>query len=151
MPHVAIHALLDGRDTLPRSALGFMEQLLDARERARGGRVASADATTAWTATGAGTARSSGIDAMVQGVGPRAPDPARGHSRAYERGESDEFMKPVVIERNGEPVAPIRDGDAIICFNFRADRMRQIVRALTRAGLRRLRRPRAPAVTRRRR
>ena len=68
---------------------------------------------------------------MMQGVGPRAPDALTAIRAAYERGESDEFMKPVVIERNGEPVATVRDGDAIILFNFRADRMRQITRALT--------------------
>ena len=69
--------------------------------------------------------------ATVQGVGPRAPDPIAAIRAAYERNETDEFIKPVVIERNGEPVAPMRDGDAVIFFNYRADRMRQIARALT--------------------
>ena len=50
---------------------------------------------------------------------------------AYERGETDEFIKPMVVAENGEPVAPFRDGDALICFNYRSDRMRQMVRALT--------------------
>jgi 2,3-bisphosphoglycerate-independent phosphoglycerate mutase len=69
--------------------------------------------------------------AMVDGTGPRAADPLAAIQAAYDRGESDEFVTPVVIEQNGAPVAPVRDGDGIVLFNFRADRMRQIVRALT--------------------
>ena len=130
VPHVAIHALLDGRDTLPRSALGFMEELVRrARGRADvasvGGRYHGMDRDRRWGRT------ELWYRAMVQGVGPREPDPVAAIRAAYERGESDEFIKPVVIERNGQPVATVRDGDAIVLFNFRADRMRQITRALT--------------------
>ena len=130
VPRVAIHALLDGRDTLPRSALGFMEQTLErAKGRATvasvGGRYHGMDRDRRWART------ELWYRAMMQGVGPRAPDPLSAIRAAYERGESDEFMKPVVIERKEEPVATVRDGDAIILFNFRADRMRQITRALT--------------------
>ncbi len=50
---------------------------------------------------------------------------------AYERGVTDEFIEPHVIVREGQPIAPMQDGDTLICFNYRADRMRQIVRALT--------------------
>jgi 2,3-bisphosphoglycerate-independent phosphoglycerate mutase len=49
---------------------------------------------------------------------------------AYARGETDEFVKPIVLTRKGAPIAPLRDGDAVLCFNFRSDRMRQILRAL---------------------
>ena len=55
---------------------------------------------------------------------------------AYERGETDEFIQPTVITENGEPVGPIQDGDAVIFFNFRADRARQLTRAFTESGLR---------------
>src|SRR5207245_9349582 len=65
-------------------------------------------------------------DAMVHGVGEVVPDPVAGVRRAYEAGETDEFVKPRVIA--GTP--RIRPGDGIFCFNYRADRMRQIVRAL---------------------
>jgi 2,3-bisphosphoglycerate-independent phosphoglycerate mutase len=68
---------------------------------------------------------------MVDGVGPLAADPLQAIRDAYDRGESDEFIPPVVIERDGRPLAPVRDGDGVICFNFRSDRMRQMVRALT--------------------
>jgi 2,3-bisphosphoglycerate-independent phosphoglycerate mutase len=50
---------------------------------------------------------------------------------AYDRGESDEFIKPIVlVDKAGAPIAPMRSGDAVLCFNYRSDRMRQIVRAL---------------------
>jgi len=133
MPRVALHLLLDGRDTLPRSALGFMQQTIDyAHGRAAvaslGGRYFGMDRDKRWDRT------KRWYDAMVLGVGPSAGDPVAAIRDAYDRGESDEFIPPVVIEKDGEPTAPVRDGDGIIFFNFRADRMRQIVRALTETG-----------------
>jgi 2,3-bisphosphoglycerate-independent phosphoglycerate mutase len=70
-------------------------------------------------------------DVMVAGTGPPVSDPVQGILDAYARGETDEFIKPLVVNGPDQrPVATIRDGDGIFCFNFRADRMRQIVRAL---------------------
>ena len=133
VPRVAIHALLDGRDTLPRSGLGFMRELLDhARGRAAvatlGGRYYGMDRDKGWPRT------ELWYRAVVEGAGPRAADPAEAIRQAYDRGETDEFVTPLVIERGGEPVATVRDGDGVIFFNFRADRMRQIVRAMTQDG-----------------
>ncbi|HEX6535864.1 MAG TPA: 2,3-bisphosphoglycerate-independent phosphoglycerate mutase [Gemmatimonadaceae bacterium] len=130
VPRVAIHALLDGRDTLPQSALGFMEELVrraDGRAvvASLGGRYYGMDRDKRWDRT------KLWYDAMVRGAGPTAADPVAAIRDAYERGERDEFIKPIVITRDGAPVAPVRDGDGVIFFNFRADRMRQIVRALT--------------------
>ena len=130
LPHVAVHALLDGRDTLPRSALGFMQTLLDrARGRARvaslGGRYFGMDRDKRWDRT------EKWYRAAVDGTGPTGTDPLAVIRAAYDRDETDEFITPTTIVENGKPVAPIRDGDAVICFNYRADRMRQIVRALT--------------------
>ena len=127
---VAIHALLDGRDTLPRSAHGFMRELLQsARGRARiatiGGRYFGMDRDKRWPRT------EKWYRAAVHGQGPRAADPLEAIQAAYDRDVTDEFIEPVVIEDGGVPVATIRDGDGIIFFNFRSDRMRQIVRALT--------------------
>jgi 2,3-bisphosphoglycerate-independent phosphoglycerate mutase len=70
-------------------------------------------------------------DAAVLGVGPQVDDPVAAIRGAYERGETDEFIKPMVVVKDGAPVAPVREGDALICFNYRSDRMRQMVRALT--------------------
>jgi 2,3-bisphosphoglycerate-independent phosphoglycerate mutase len=130
---VAIHALLDGRDTLPRSAHGFMRELLDrARGRARvasiGGRYFGMDRDKRWPRT------EKWYRASVHGEGPRATDALDAIRAAYERDVTDEFIEPVVIEESGQPIAPMRDGDGIIFFNFRSDRMRQIVRALTHAS-----------------
>ncbi|HVA56472.1 MAG: 2,3-bisphosphoglycerate-independent phosphoglycerate mutase [Gemmatimonadaceae bacterium] len=133
LPHVAIHALLDGRDTMPRSGLGFMRETLErARGRARvaslGGRYFGMDRDKRWDRT------EKWYRAAVQGTGPAGADPLAVIRAAYERDETDEFIAPTTIVENGKPVAPIRDGDALICFNYRADRMRQIVRALTMDG-----------------
>ena len=131
MQRTAIHALLDGRDTPPTSAQGFMKELVAA---AKGrapvativGRYYSMDRDTRWDRTGLG------YNAMMHGVGVTATDPVDAIGAAYARGETDEFVKPIVIAgRDGKPVATIREGDGIFCLNFRADRMRQMVRAWT--------------------
>ncbi len=131
MPRTAIHALLDGRDTPPTSAQGFMKALVAAaRGRAAVGTIAgryfSMDRDKRWERTRLG------YDAMMHGTGVAATDPVEAIGAAYARGETDEFVKPIVIQgRDGKPVATIREGDGILCFNFRADRMRQMVRAWT--------------------
>jgi 2,3-bisphosphoglycerate-independent phosphoglycerate mutase len=133
VPHVAIHALTDGRDTLPRSALRFMEEMIAyaagrAQVASLGGRYYGMDRDKRWDRT------KLWYDAMVRGAGLTATDPVQAIKDAYERGESDEFIRPVVITRDGQPIAPVRDGDGVIFFNYRADRMRQIVRAVTQPG-----------------
>jgi 2,3-bisphosphoglycerate-independent phosphoglycerate mutase len=133
VPRVAIHALLDGRDTLPKSALGYMRETVDhARGRATvaslGGRYYGMDRDRRWQRT------ELWYQAAVLGVGPHVTDPIEAIRAAYERGETDEFIKPmVVVGAEGEPIAPVRAGDAVICWNYRSDRMRQIVRALIKA------------------
>ena len=144
---VAIHAWLDGRDTPPQSALGFMQELVEGiggRGSGAGdggvrpltpdprspvistviGRYYAMDRDKRWERT------KIAYDAMVHGVGEPAPDPVAAIRAAYAAGETDEFVKPRVI--TGTP--RIRSGDGIFCFNFRADRMRQIVRALALDG-----------------
>src|SRR5258705_1389236 len=124
---VAIHAWLDGRDTPPKSGLAFMEQLLQTvRPSDRPtvspviGRYYAMDRDKRWERT------KLAYDAMVKGIGVQVPDPITAIQQAYAAGETDEFVKPRVI--SGAPL--IREGDGIFCFNYRADRMRQIVRAL---------------------
>jgi 2,3-bisphosphoglycerate-independent phosphoglycerate mutase len=71
-------------------------------------------------------------DVAVRGAGPTATDPLQVIRDAYAHGVTDEFVEPVVIvDAHGAPVAPMRDGDSVITWNFRSDRMRQIIRALT--------------------
>ena len=129
---VAIHAWLDGRDTTPQSGLPFMQELVDLLARHGGravistvvGRYYAMDRDKRWERTKVA------YDAMVHGVGEPAPDPVSAVRQAYEAGETDEFVKPRIVA--GTP--RIRDGDGVFCVNFRADRMRQIVRALALEG-----------------
>jgi 2,3-bisphosphoglycerate-independent phosphoglycerate mutase len=128
---VAIHAWLDGRDTPPKSGLGFMQDLLQAVGPSGRptvstvvGRYYAMDRDKRWDRT------KLAYDAMVNGIGVQVPDPITAIQRAYEAGVTDEFVKPFVIA--GAPL--IKEGDGIFCFNYRADRMRQIVRALALPG-----------------
>ena len=127
---VAIHAMLDGRDTMPRSGFGYMRELLDhaagkAVVASLGGRYYGMDRDKRWDRT------DKWYRVAVEGVGPTGTDPLEVIRASYERDVTDEFVLPTVIVKDGKPVAPMRDGDVVICFNYRADRMRQIVRALT--------------------
>ncbi|MEX1172921.1 MAG: 2,3-bisphosphoglycerate-independent phosphoglycerate mutase [Chloroflexota bacterium] len=127
---VRIHALLDGRDTPPSSALAFMEDLErrlaavhpDVRVASVGGRYHAMDRDKRWDRVEAG------YDAIVHGQGShRAPSAVAAISAAYARGETDEFVAPTVID---DTDGALRDGDAIIHLNFRADRARQLTHAL---------------------
>jgi 2,3-bisphosphoglycerate-independent phosphoglycerate mutase len=129
VPRVALHLLLDGRDTLPTSALGFVRGLLEATKgRAEiasiGGRYYGMDRDQRWIRT------EKCYMAAVRGIGPSTEDPLAFIKENYDRGVTDEFMEPAVVVRDGVPIAPMRDGDAVITWNFRSDRMRQMVRAL---------------------
>ncbi|HUR92425.1 MAG TPA: 2,3-bisphosphoglycerate-independent phosphoglycerate mutase [Gemmatimonadaceae bacterium] len=126
---VAIHAMLDGRDTMPASGLGYLDELLaHARDRAFvasiGGRYYGMDRDRRWERT------QLMYRASVLGAGPAVSDPRDAVLASYGAGLSDEFMLPVVVSDHGAPKAPMRDGDAVIFFNYRSDRMRQIVRPL---------------------
>ena len=131
VPRVAVHCLMDGRDTMPTSGLGYMQELIrHAGTRAvvasLGGRYFGMDRDHRWDRV------KRWYDAAVLGLGPQARDPVAAIEAAYARGETDEFITPCVItDAEGRARAPMRDGDAVIAFNFRSDRMRQIVRALT--------------------
>ena len=127
--HVALHLLTDGRDTLPQSAVGYLRDLLSyAHGRAQvasiGGRYYGMDRDKRWQRT------ELFYRAAVDGAGPTSADPLIAIQQAYDSGVTDEFILPVAITHDGVPVAPMRDGDAVICFNYRSDRMRQIVRAM---------------------
>lgn len=129
VPRIALHLLTDGRDTLPQSALGYLRKLLDyARGRAQvasiGGRYYGMDRDRRWQRT------ELFYRAAVDGTGPSDTDPIAVIQKAYASDITDEFILPAVITHDGHPVAPMRDGDAVICFNYRSDRMRQIVRAM---------------------
>ena len=136
VPRTYVHAFLDGRDTPPRSGLGYV-QVLENRMKEKGygkvatvmGRFFAMDRDKRWDRV------KEAFDAMVRSEGFRATSGVNAVEQAYARGETDEFVKPtVVVNGGGEPVARVRDGDALIFFNFRADRAREITRAFTQAG-----------------
>jgi 2,3-bisphosphoglycerate-independent phosphoglycerate mutase len=129
---VYIHCFLDGRDTPPASAYGYVDALQVKCAELGSGRIASAigryyamDRDQRWERT------KRAYDLLVNGVGEHAVDPVAAIRRSYEHGLTDEFVEPIVIEwEPGVPVATIQDDDAVIFFNFRPDRARQITRAL---------------------
>ncbi|HEY4634436.1 MAG TPA: 2,3-bisphosphoglycerate-independent phosphoglycerate mutase [Candidatus Limnocylindrales bacterium] len=129
VPRVRLHALLDGRDTPPASALGFVTDLVarldathpDARIASVGGRYYAMDRDKRWDRT------ERGYDAIVHAEAAQHAATAPGAiEAAYARGETDEFVVPTTV---GD-AAPLRDGDAIVHANFRADRARQLIHAL---------------------
>jgi len=126
---VAVHCFLDGRDTPPRSGLGYVRELVPHVERI-GGRIATVigryyamDRDKRWDRIGRA------YRAIVGREGFEAPSAEAAVERAYERGQGDEFVEPTVVE--GGPA--LADGDAVVFFNFRADRARQLTNALTSA------------------
>ncbi|HUR80857.1 MAG TPA: 2,3-bisphosphoglycerate-independent phosphoglycerate mutase [Thermoanaerobaculia bacterium] len=122
--NVFVHAILDGRDTPPKSALKYLEDLLkqDAHVATIIGRYFTMDRDKRWDRV------QRGYDLMTLGVGTETKDPLETVRRFYEQGVTDEFMEPIsVLTKEGAHLGRVEDGDALIFFNFRADRMRQIV------------------------
>lgn len=129
---ILIHALLDGRDTPPRSGAGYVADLDASLKRVGAGRIASVigrfyamDRDNRWERVAEAYA------ALTEGVGEPFTDPVAAVEAAYAAGQTDEFVKPRLLA-GGDGI--IRDGDAVFFFNFRADRAREITRALTAAA-----------------
>ena len=124
---------MDGRDTPPESGAGFIESCSGrcARSAWAVSRRCRA-AITRWIATSAGSAIERAFGAMVLGNGEKATDPVAAVKRSYEKGVTDEFIEPItIVDERNEPVGLIRDEDACIFFNYRADRGREMTMALT--------------------
>jgi 2,3-bisphosphoglycerate-independent phosphoglycerate mutase len=144
VPDIVVHAFTDGRDTLPDSGVGYVEEV-EGWGRESGGRVATVtgryyamDRDTRWDRT------KLAYDALVHGEagGRHAETGAAAVRAAYGRGETDEFVKPTLVGEEGR----IRDGDSVVFFNFRPDRARQLTRALADPGFDEFERGDAPAV-----
>lgn len=130
--NVYIHAITDGRDTDPKSGLGFVNELEDHLKISNGkiatvaGRFYTMDRDKRWERI------QSGYNAMVNGIGNTAFSVAEAVKQSYEKDVTDEFIVPtVILDSFNEPVGKIKDNDVVIFFNFRNDRARQITRALT--------------------
>jgi 2,3-bisphosphoglycerate-independent phosphoglycerate mutase len=133
---IFIHAFTDGRDTDPKSGLGFIRELLDwveptgAQLASVVGRYYAMDRDKRWERT------KLAYDLLVHGKGEAATDALQAIAARYAAGETDEFLKPIVcVDAQGQPLATIAEGDAVICFNFRTDRPRQITTVLTQKDL----------------
>jgi 2,3-bisphosphoglycerate-independent phosphoglycerate mutase len=135
---VFVHAFMDGRDTLPTNGVGYLEQLQQKMREYNCGKIATVngryyamDRDRRWERI------VKAYNAMVfaDAEGGKQADPVQGMKDSYNRGVTDEFVIPFVVEEAGKSARStqtIRDDDSCICFNFRADRVRQITRALAR-------------------
>ncbi len=130
---VVVHAFLDGRDTPPRSAKGYLATVQEAMDRhgvgrygVVSGRYYAMDRDTRWERV------KLAYDALVYAEGFFAADAQAAVDAAYARGETDEFVRPTIVAPEHD--SRVRDGDVCIFFNFRPDRARELTRALTEPG-----------------
>ncbi len=129
-PRVFVHAFLDGRDTSPQSAHRYIHRLQKLMAEVGGGRIASLvgryfamDRDRRWDRVQAA------YDLLTQGRGFTARGAVEAVDMAYARGETDEFVQATaIVDEDGRPIGPIRDGDSLVFMNFRSDRARQITR-----------------------
>jgi 2,3-bisphosphoglycerate-independent phosphoglycerate mutase len=143
---VFVHCLMDGRDTPPESGAGYIEQIQKEMRQIGIGQIASVsgryysmDRDQRWDRI------ERGFGAMVLGNGEKSADPVAAVKRSYEHGTTDEFIEPItIVDDHKQPVGLIRDGDACIFFNFRADRGREMTMALTDPALEEPSRSHAP-------
>lgn len=132
---VFVHAFTDGRDTDPKSGLGFLTELKEHFTHTTGqlasitGRYYAMDRDNRWERV------KLAYDALVKGVGSSQcmiGNELEAIQQSYNEGVTDEFIKPIVVaQADGSPVATIQEGDVVLCFNFRTDRGREITIALT--------------------
>ena len=129
---VYIHALTDGRDTDPRSGLGFMTELAEHLKTSNGeiadvvGRYYGMDRDKRWERVKVA------YDLFVNGTGEKTTDVLAAIKESYNNEVTDEFIKPIVkVDGAGNPVGTIKPGDVVFCFNFRTDRLREITTVLT--------------------
>ena len=130
--NVFIHAFTDGRDTDPKSGLGFITDLEEHLKQSNAkiatviGRYYAMDRDKRWERV------KLAYDALVQGIGTNATSASAAIQKGYEENITDEFIKPIIIvDQDQQPLAKIEAGDAVVCFNFRTDRCREITEVLT--------------------
>jgi len=130
---VLVHAFTDGRDTDPKSGLGFLTSLQQHLNKTTGqiasvtGRYYAMDRDKRWERI------KLAYDALVNGIGTTTHNVLEAVQRSYEAGITDEFIKPIINDTVGKTT--ISDGDVVICFNFRTDRCREITQVLTQTDM----------------
>ncbi len=139
LDRVFVHAFMDGRDTLPTNGAGYLEKLQQKMREYNCGKIATVngryyamDRDRRWERI----AKAYNAMVFADAEGGRHADPVQGMKESYNKGVTDEFVIPFVCgdpkNEDARATTTIRDEDSCICFNFRADRVRQITRALTR-------------------
>ena len=127
---VYVHCFLDGRDTPPASGKGYAQDLEEEMKKIGVGEIASvAGRYYAMDRDNNYDRVKIAYDALTKGEGLTAQSGPEGIQESYDRGETDEFVKPTVVLKDGKPVATIQDKDSVIFFNFRPDRAREITRS----------------------
>jgi 2,3-bisphosphoglycerate-independent phosphoglycerate mutase len=136
LKEVYIHAFTDGRDTDPKSGLGFLTDLQHHLNETTGkiatvsGRYYAMDRDKRWERV------KLAYDALVNGIGEKSTDALAAIEQSYAQNITDEFIKPtVILDESQKPLATIKDGDAVICFNFRTDRCREITQVLSQTDM----------------
>lgn len=131
LENVFVHCFMDGRDTDPRSGLGFVKELEEKMAQSTGkvasvcGRFYAMDRDKRWDRV------KDAYDMLVEGKGAEFESAQQAIEASYAEGVTDEFIKPVVITSEGKPLATIEEGDAVIFYNFRNDRARELTDVLT--------------------
>ncbi|ORZ05030.1 2,3-bisphosphoglycerate-independent phosphoglycerate mutase [Absidia repens] len=127
VPEAYIHCFGDGRDTAPKSIIKYLTQLQDEIKELKYGKIATIigryyamDRDKRWERI------QYAFDALLYGEGDKEDDAIKAVEKRYDNGETDEFLKPIVLDSDGT----IKEGDTLFCFNYRSDRMREITQAL---------------------
>ena len=126
-----IHCFMDGRDTDPKSGVGFIRELEAHLKQSTGqiasvvGRYYAMDRDKRWERV------KEAYDLLVKGIGTAAEDPVAAVEQSYQEGVTDEFIKPIVCTKAGKPIALVEEGDVVIFFNFRNDRAKELTIVLS--------------------
>ena len=130
IPEVYVHCFLDGRDVGPSTGLGFVKELEEKLSQLGIGKIATVsgryyamDRDNRWERV------EKAYLAMTAGIGETAQSAVEAVQQSYDKGETDEFVLPTVVQADGKPVAKIGVGDGVIFFNFRGVRAREITKA----------------------
>jgi 2,3-bisphosphoglycerate-independent phosphoglycerate mutase len=130
-----VHAFTDGRDTDPKSGLGFLKDLQQHLDKTTGviatvcGRYYAMDRDKRWERV------KLAYDCLVNGIGEPASDVLKAVESSYTNGVTDEFIKPIIKTGINNEASKIKEGDVVICFNFRTDRCREITQVLTQVDM----------------
>lgn len=136
LQNVFIHAFTDGRDTDPKSGLGYLTALEDHLKKSAGkiatviGRYYAMDRDKRWERV------KLAYDLLVKGQGKKTQTILKAIEESYAENITDEFIKPIVnTDASGKPIGIIKENDVVICFNFRTDRCREITQVLTQQNM----------------